>query len=237
MISDFQIFGSPSSKDYDVMVFVTNIPSIEDSKQLCIEYDRLLHARFLDIGWKIKKVNSNLAILKDGVVEKVHKGFFTECNNSLFYTYKFHTQLFEQKIKRAIETDVELKMMRCARFLLMYLSKTEHRNEVKKALHGNFIEKIKALENISLLNITQINKIEFIEYCKMVSFQLGQTISLMNGKEFYTKEEISNEFPMLSNMLFRIDYNLAELEKFKNIFIILSKEKFKTMKTFNEYKK
>jgi hypothetical protein len=31
----FQIFGSKSSQDYDVMVFVDEIPSIEDAKLLC----------------------------------------------------------------------------------------------------------------------------------------------------------------------------------------------------------
>jgi len=236
----FQIFGSKSSEDYDVMIFVDKIPSIEESKQLCEKYNKKLYFTFLDTGMTIKKINCNLAVIKDGIIIEVFKGTSDECNNSLLLTYDFHKQFHEQQIKRLVERDINIKIMRSARFMLMNLSHTQHRFDIKKSLRSNFIEKIKVLEKIDLSKINDLGQnsgLGWVDYLKSMTFQIGQSLALIDGIEIYTKEEIADKYPDLSEMLYRTGQNLSVLEKYKNEFIRKCKIHMKSMKTFDEYKK
>jgi len=70
----FQIFGSENSLDYDVMVFVNEIPKIvDDSHTLCKFYNTELSKILTD-----KELNCNLAIIENGYVVKVFKGIIEE---------------------------------------------------------------------------------------------------------------------------------------------------------------
>lgn len=232
----FQIFGSKSSTDYDVMIFVDKIPQIEEAKQLCEKWDKKLYFKFLDSGMKIKTLNCNLAVLKDGIVVQVHKGTKSEVNNSLFLTYDYHQQFYEQQVKKLVERDVDIKIMRSVRWILMYLTRTQHRFEIKKALRSNFIEKIKILERIDLSEIKDLNKdVDWKDYLKSISFQVSQSLSLIKGIELYTKEDLSESFPELEPMLMRTGENLTILEKYKTEFVKQCKLYLKKMKTFDEY--
>ncbi len=239
MSNIFQIFGSKSSEDYDVMIFVDKIPQTEELKQLCEKWNKKLYFTFLDTGMTIKKINCNLAVLKDGIVVEVFKGTKSEVNNSLLLTYDHHKQFHEQQIKKLVERDVDIKIMRSARFILMYLTRTQHRFEVKKALKGNFIEKIKVLDTIDLSKIDDLGEkgIEFHNYLKNVSFQISQCLSLLDGIELYTKEDLSKKYPELEPMLMRTGENLEILEKYKIEFVRRCKLHMKNMKSFDEYKK
>jgi hypothetical protein len=235
----FQIFGSKSSEDYDVMVFLDKIPQMEDAKSTCEKYNKMLYMKFVDAGMEIKTLNCNLAVLKDGIVTQVHKGTSDEVNNSLYLTYDFHTQFYPNQIIKLIERDVDIKIMRSARFMLMYLSRSEHRFEVKRALKSNFIKKIKTLEEIDLSKITELGEksVDWIDYLKSLSFQIVQSLSLMDGLELYSKEELSEYCPDLQPMLMRTGQDLNLLEKHKMEFIRRCKLHLKDMKTFDEYKK
>lgn len=232
----FQIIGSKSSQDYDVMVFVDKIPSIEDAKLLCEKFNKSLYMKFVDAGMEIKKLNCNLAVLKDGVITMVHKGTLDEVNNSLYLTYDFHNQFYPNQITKLVERDVDIKIMRSARFMLMYLSRSEHRFEVKRALKSNFVKKIKTLEQIDLSNITELGEksVDWLDYLKSMSFQIGQSLALLNGKELYSKEDIASYFPNLEDMLYRKGEDLAILEDMKNEFVRKCKIHLMYMKTFNE---
>ncbi len=238
MNNKFQIFGSVSSEDYDVMVFVDKIPNIEESKILCQKFNKMLYMQFIDNGMKIKALNCNIAVITDGVISDVHKGTKSEVNNSLVVTYDYHKQFHEQQIIRMVDRDIDSKIMRCARFILMYLTRSEHRFIVKNALRSNFIEKIKTLESIDLSMVTDLGDkgIMWDDFLKKVAFQLSQSISLMNGKELYTKEDLSECFPELECMIMRTGEDLISLEKYKNDFIRMCKLRLKTMKSYDEYK-
>lgn len=236
----FQIFGSKSSEDYDVMIFVDKIPSTEESKQLCEKWNKTLYYTFLDTGMPIKKINCNLAVIKDGIVIEVFKGTSDEVNNSLLLTYDFHKQFHEQQIQKLVERDIDIKIIRSARFMLMNLSHTQHRFEIKKALRSNFVEKIKVLDSIDLSKIDDLGQnsgLEWIDYLKSMTFQLGQSLALIDGVEVYSKEEIADRYPNLSEMLFRTGQNLSVLEEYKKEFVRRCKIHMKNMKTFDEYKK
>ena len=235
----FQTFGSQSNADYDVMVFIDKIPSIEDSKQLTHKLDDFYYMFFSDNDLPMKKVNSNLAVLNNDVIVQVYKGTSEECNNSCYLTYKNHKQFHPNQISHLVKRDVDLKVMRTARVILSFLSRTDIRMQVKTALQHNFIEKIKLIDTIDLTNFDENNfgkNIEWIEYLKVSAFQFGQTIALMDGIELYTKEEIASQYVDLKGMLYRQSENLETLEKYKKIFVEKSKKLIPTMKIHNEYK-
>lgn len=233
----FQIFGSKSSEDYDVMVFVDEIPSIEDAKDLCHKFNKILFMKFVDNGMEIRPLNCNIAVIKDGIVTAVHKGSVSEVNNSLIMTYDLHKQFHEQQVKRLVERDVDIKIMRSARFMLMYLSRSDYRFDVKIALKSNFVKKLKTLETIDLSKTHHLGdkSIEWFDYLKSISFQIGQSISLMNGFELYTKESLSEMFPELECMLMRTGEDLDSLERYKNDYIRMCKLRLKDMKSYDEY--
>ena len=216
IFENFQIFGSEDSKDYDIMVFVDEIGTKQESHERVAEFDRKLSLMFPD-----KPLNSNLAIIKYGVVTEVFKGTVDEVNNMLYLTYNLHEQKYPLKITRLIERDVDLKILRTARVLLSFLSRTEHRPKVKKALKSDLIEKLKVLADIDLTKILDLGSrnVKWEDYLKTMSFQLGQTLALMVGKELYTKNEIFQTFPELKTMLLREDVDLFNLEVLKNKFI------------------
>jgi len=140
---------------------------------------------------------------------------------------------------KLVERDVDIKIMRSARFMLMYLTRSEYRFDVKKALKSNFIKKIKTLENIDLSTLTELGEksVNWVDYLKSMSFQMAQSIALMDGVELYSKEDLSARFPDLECMLMRTGEDLILLEKYKNEFVKMCKLRLKDMKTFDEYKK
>jgi hypothetical protein len=213
----FQIFGSESSLDLDVLVFVDSIPSIQESHILCGEYDKELKEYFKTD----KEVNTNLAVLKNGNITDVFKGTIGEVNNSLYYTYEFHKQYYPNMIESLMKRNVQLKVSRVLRMILTLLSRTEHRILIKKALRSGDSLKIKTLYNIDLTTIPNINKnISDVDYRKTIAVQLGQVLGLLNGKEFYTKESISEEYVKLKPFLDRdVEYDMSILEKYKTEFL------------------
>ena len=212
-----QIFGSETSTDYDIMFFVDSIGTIQESHELIEKIDKELSTIYKD-----KPVNSNICVLKDGIVVDVFKGTIDEVNNAMFLTYDFHEQKFPNQITKLVERDTELKILRTARVLLSFLSRTEHRKEVKRALKSDLIQKLDVLLNIDLSEVTDLGSrnVKWKDYLKTMTFQLGQTLGLIYGIELYTKKDISAYYPELSDMLNRTGEDLQILEKFKEKFIL-----------------
>lgn len=231
---DFQVFGSKSSKDLDVMVFVDEIPQ---KPHLCHQLESELNIWIKDFTKTDKEVNSNLATIKDGVISNVFKGIQCEVNNSLIRTYDLHQQYFPLKLYSLIERDVDLKILRTCRVLLSFISRTQYRNIVKPALSSKFGDKVNALYqfDISKLDRFSDKNVSQEDIFKVYAFQIGQTLSLIDGVELYTKEEISSTYPELEKFISRkYDGDLVTLEKWKNIF--LDRVKGLTLKSEYEYK-
>lgn len=219
-----QIFGSKSSTDYDIMVFVDKITTIQESHEIVSKLDK----EFSEI-YSGKPTNCNLAIVgEDGTITKVFKGTSDEVNNALLETYDFHDQKFPQIIKGKISRDVNEKILRTARVLLSFLSRTEHRKIVKAALKGDLSSKLDVLSIIDLSKITDLGSrnVEWVDYIKTMSFQLGQTNALIFDTELYTKESISKYFPKLSGMLDRTREDLEYLESMKIDFVKFGRIRF-----------
>jgi hypothetical protein len=213
----FQIFGSENSLDYDVMVFVDEIPEIIDqSHTLCKMYDAELSKILTD-----KPLNCNLAIVEDGFIVKVFKGTPDEVNNALFYTYDFHTQYHPLVVKEPIVREYDMKILRVYRNILSFFSRSHLRAVIKPALRGDLRDKIPVMKMIDfeLMKDFPGKKESIKDIFKIVSFQFGQLFSLVDGfeKDSYTKNGLIQNYPDLTPMLRREE---------------LSEKDYKTLNTY-----
>lgn len=228
---NYNIFGSETSQDYDIMVYVDEIPSIQQCKELCSKLEAELEAELPE-----KKRNVNLAVIEDGVIAKVFKGTADECNNSVFATYDLHSQRHPLPITRKLTRDVPLKLARGLRIMLSFLSRTEHRELVKKALRGSTTDKLAALESISFAEITDLgkNNQDVVEFYKQAAFQIGQCLGLLHGFELYSKTEIAQFFPSLGVYLLREPSRGIVLETYKKNLIDVIRRTFKDVNVIRE---
>lgn len=202
----FNFFGSHDSLDYDVMFFVTpeQLVKIDLMQRTCDGYDEALTIYLRDKGLPEKPVNANISVVEKGVIVATFKGTPDEVNNSIFRTYSLHQQIHPLQIQRNLERDTLLKVLRTYRVVLSYLSRTPHREKVKEALRGSLAQRIATLEQIDLADVTDIGKKgSMVDFCKVMAFQLGQTRSLLNGLQLYTKSEIAHCYPFLTDALYR----------------------------------
>ena len=228
----FQIFGSENSLDYDVMVFVDEIPEIIDqSHTLCKMYDAELSKILTD-----KPLNCNLAIVEDGFIVKVFKGTPDEVNNALFYTYDFHTQYHPLLVKEPIVREYDMKILRAYRNILSFFSRSDLRAVIKPALRGNLRDKIPVMKMIDFEVMKDFpgKKESIKDIFKIVSFQFGQLFSLVDGfeKDSYTKNGIILNYPDLEPMINRKDLSLSDykvLNKYLQRLIKLSEDRVDKM--------
>ena len=87
----FNVFGSPSSIDRDILAFVDTLPTLEASKTLATQLAPAIQAHFKEA----KALNINFGILRDGIIIETLKGIPDETNNAILATYGFHIQPVE----------------------------------------------------------------------------------------------------------------------------------------------
>ena len=201
----FQHFGSMDSQDIDLVFFIDVLPStiVECAEKCVIFSDK--YAELFNTNKKVNKpINSNLAIVNNGVLIDVFKGNLDELNNALFLTYYLHPQKYPRAIKRLLIRDLDLKFLRASRSILSLLTKTDQREAIKNALRGTIQLKLSTLETIDLTVLKEDNtKIKLIDVKKMLAFQIGQTLALFYRKEVYSKNDIALIFPELKPYLNR----------------------------------
>jgi hypothetical protein len=195
----FNVFGSKSSRDRDVLVYIESLPSLEECKSLSKRMDSEISGLYPD-G---KEVNTNLAVVTDGAISEVFKGTVDEVNNSVFVTYCDHEQKFPLLIS--------LKTLRAARISLSLYSRTDYRPQVKSALKGNLVDKLDVLKLVDFSCRTEFGKKgSDADVYKNVAFQLGQVLGLKQGIELYSKEAISSLFADLTSALNRTQLQPAD---------------------------
>lgn len=229
----FYIFGSENSQDYDVIVSVDDIPqNIDEAHNICKYWNDKLSKILPD-----KPLNCNLGIFKDGTIVKTFKGTSDELINVLYYTYDNHKQFYPNPISHPIERDVDLKIIRVARFLITFYSRTHLRVEIKAALKGDLKLKLNVLKKIDYTKMTEFTgkKERDDDVWKVIAFQFGQVFSLVDGHESdsYTKNDIIKNYPDLSNLLNRKVPNQNDLETLNSYlkrFIDLIESKIDTIR-------
>jgi hypothetical protein len=111
--------------------------------------------------------------------------------------------------------------------MLSLLSRTSHRKMVKKALRGDLNLKLDTLDILDLTQITELGKsnMSWSDYLKTMSFQIGQTLALLDGTELYCKESIAKEYPGLEPYLKReVDADLQMLQFAKSTLVFCIKD-------------
>ncbi|WQJ53447.1 MAG: hypothetical protein [Wendovervirus sonii] len=200
------IHGSEDSLDVDTYYIVDKVPSFQESKIFCDS---------------IKNENANLLSLDEsGHVNACYKGTVDECNNSLYDTYNLHRQQYPLLISSKVERDICLKCIRAIRIILSHLSRTQYRKNVKSALRSSMTDRINVLKSIPLQTVNfdgLENNQSGKDILKVIAFQIGQTMALINGIELYTKMSVAEEYDELLPFLYRQQSNIADLNTYKNI--------------------
>lgn len=241
----FYIFGSKSSVDYDVLLIVDELKTIDENHKLIKEWNEKLEKQFVEAGLEQKKVNCNLGVYGMGQIIAVFKGTYDEVNNSVYWTYNRHKQFFTLNIKAPydrVNSDYfkHLKLKRCYRFLLSFYSRVpELREDIKLALKGDFIKRHEVLSKIRFTTHTEFpKKKEKVEdIYKVIAFQLAQTIGLFNGVEIYSKEGALSFFSEIENPILRkplTEYDLTCLDMLLFELLKIGKQEIPKMKNLNE---
>lgn len=197
-------FGSGDSLDIDVAYIFDEMPNLQECKSFCSD----------------KIENRNIICIEDGIVSKSYKGTIDEMNNVIYNTFSLHKQILENNpILKSVERDIPLKCIRTIRGLLSVVSRTKYRENVKKALKStNWNFKLDVLSEIDLNLIEDYVKDSKTESLKFIAFQLGQTLSLINNIETYTKSDIAINYPILSDFLYRKNVTVEQINNFNNFY-------------------
>jgi hypothetical protein len=196
----FQVFGSASSLDLDVLVFVETLPELELSKSIALKLAPIVRSYFVDV----KPANINFGVIRDGVIVETLKGSPDETNNAVLATYHLHHQPYPLKIERPVPRNLGAKYDRTMRIILSLYSRTQHRPAIKQALRGDFSGRCELLKRLNLSLPVDFGKhLTSADVYKSIAFQLGQALALTAGVELYTKEDLIAYFPAFSAALRR----------------------------------
>jgi hypothetical protein len=131
--------------------------------------------------------NRNLVVLRDGHFVESYKGLPDECHNALWATYPLHPQSEPQPLAGPVIRNVPLKVVRAVRSVLSQLTRTHYREQLKAALASN-----NSYQRTECLAAIDFDSVELTpDTGKLLAFQLAQTIALIDGRELYTKGELS----------------------------------------------
>ncbi len=225
----YYFYGSQNSLDVDVIFEVDEFDeNIENVYSFCRE---------------IKKeypFNINLAVFKNGNIVDVikRKSLIDGLNNSLYFTYENHKQVFDKPILTLLPRNKELNHYKCLRTILSMLTRTNLRSQIKAVLNAwqPFQGKINILDSIDFTTITSFNQKyeKDIDIWKGIAFYLGQAISLEQNIEIYEKNKLIELHPTLSNFVLRKEFskeNLVDLQsKWKEFVQILKSWNFSNPK-------
>lgn len=194
----YYYFGSANSTDRDVIVDHPDATGTEGDTHLIKE----LKAKFpICSNWDI-----NIVKIKEGYIIKSipSKGNVDSVNNSLFQTYHLHEQEYSQPLKGNIERHKLLAVVRCIRAILLSVKKTsQYKATIRHIMKGDFQGRIDALSSITFCESTFPTLPDSYNEFKRIAFRIGQTLSLMNGTEIYTKADFIANYPDLANIINR----------------------------------
>jgi hypothetical protein len=205
----FILHGSADSLDKDIVYILPKMLSYHDALLFC--------------NYKKGENRNIMTMYPTGVVKQCMKGLPDEINNSLLVTYPLHQQQHEMLINRPVTRIIPLKVVRGIRSVLSHLSKSSLRPVIKPALRSSDLgEYLRVLEKVDF-NEESVKNLLDVEICKMLGFQLGQTLALVEGTELYTKGQISEHWPELSPFMKRQEElvlsSLSVLNKFNDLLV------------------
>lgn len=201
------IHGSEDSTDLDIFYVFDKMPSFDECKKFCSQNP---------------DENRNIIVINNGQVTDCFIGTIDEVNNGLIDTYSLHKQEHPLLVTKRLERDKEIKYVRAIRGILSNLSRTQYRSEIKSALNGNWKERLDCVKNIDLstINFDELNKrMTGKDILKVLAFQIGQSLGLLENIELYTKSSIAKQYEDLTNFLYRKDADINILNAYKDVLI------------------
>jgi hypothetical protein len=238
----FQIFGSQNSQDVDIMVFVDKIdPQPIVNHNLVKE----LNTYYEEVYFPKRKINCNLCTydFQLGTIKNVFKGTPDEVNNSLYYTYDFHIQHWNNLIVEPVKRDFDYKLIRTVRAILSFFSREETlREKIKSVLKEDHFGK--RVDVLSEIDFTKFGNYTFPDskglnrdVWKTLAYQIGICLLLDLGVEIYDKDGLIEYFPKLEIFINRNDFlesDLKNLNGYFHKFIKLCEENRDKLETVSE---
>ncbi len=206
------VHGSEDSLDTDVVYIIDRMPDYNTCQDFCSSTEE----------------NRNLAVLRDGEIVECFKGAPDELNNGVFYTYNKHQQTDTLLIIHPVRRNIIAKEIGVVRCILSILSRTEYRQQIKKVLkEGNWTERLSVLNSIvlddTILPLNKNGKSD-IDLLKVIAFQIGQGLGLLEGHDLFTKKKISDKYPLLRPYLYRKNISLQDLNEMLHRYVDKLKE-------------
>ena len=217
----YNVFGSETSLDRDLMVVIDSPLNVKDSHDLVHNLDKIIAQKFTEDS---KKLNTNICVVTNGNISWVFKGTPDECQNSIVVTYNLHYQHFPCIVDKIIPRNIPLKIARGVRSILSTMTRTEgNRVHVKSALKTDTIKaRVDCLKSINIATLVFMPNCKEIptELYKQIAFQMGQIMALISTDqvELYDKVAIGNTYPSLSHSLLRnepTEDSIQSLQDFK----------------------
>ncbi len=203
-------FGSKDSQDIDILIDYDIASGNETDYSLIYSLKDKYPA--------IKEWQINIIKIEDGLVGKSipSKGSPDAVNNSLYETYHLHKQFYPFPIRAKLVRCKILAIVKCVRAVLTSFDKKNagdyYTEYIRPKLKSNsFKDWTQLLTGVDLNRIAFENEEAKINKLKSLSFHIGQTISLINDIEIYTKQELVYWHPELLKLIKREDCNGIDL--------------------------
>lgn len=195
-------FGSDDSTDTDVVLVIdkSEMPQHQEDRK---NFTNSIKREY-NLDWNIVLV----VIENNNIVDTIYpKSWIDSIQNALVNTYHLHEQKYPLAISRT-KRNTLLSSYKAVRTILSFLSKTEYRPVVKKALNSDcFQTRIDILRDIDISTIDTFKQknMKDIDILKVYAFYTGQEISLQKGIEIYTKKDLIYHHPELYNHIYRLE--------------------------------
>lgn len=215
----YYIFGSKDSIDTDVLIVHPESTGMESDslliKQINMDYPNTRN-------WNI-----NIIQIIDGVIVNSipSKGCPDSVNNSLFETYNLHKQKYPFPLERKVTRNISIAIEKCLVAIFTFYKKTKHyefyKSIPKDIKNGNaeLEDRLFFLEKIDFNTLPFDDENRNINAFKSLAFHVGQTISLIEGIEIYTKQELVFHHPDLEYLIKRLAIQKTDIinEKIKSL--------------------
>lgn len=196
-------FGSKDSVDVDILIDYPDATG-EEKDALLINQIKELHN--LPKNWNI-----NLIRIEQGNVSKSipSKGTPDSVNNSLYETYHLHSQFFKFPLDSRVDRDIGEAVERCLNAIFIFYKGTnldELYVSIPKDIKNG---KLPMAERLEFLASIDFEKLPYnildknLNSYKSLAFRIGQTISLVDGIEIYTKQDLVYYHPELHSIIKR----------------------------------
>jgi len=215
----YYIFGSKDSIDIDVLIVHPESTGLESDslliKQINTDYP-------ITRNWNINIIQINGGVIINSIPSK---GYPDSVNNSLFETYNLHKQKYPFPLDRKVTRNISLAIEKCLVAVFTFYKRTKHhefyKSIPKEIKNGNaeLEDRLSFLEKIDFKTLPFDDENRNKNAFKSLAFHVGQTVSLIEGIEIYTKQKLIFHHPNLENLIKRLAIQDTDIinEKIKRL--------------------